>query len=166
MIKKTLVLAAVTVGLMAGGGAALHALDRQPVKAVTPDDVAKALQIKAREATVAKKEAELVKQEAGQAQLQKDLDDKLARLAAMQAELKNQLAALKGAQRQEFVNLVKIYSAMSPTKVAPLLDGMDDGQVVKILRAMKPAQVAKIMPKLKQEKAVSVSQEMGLLKQP
>jgi len=163
MMKKMTILALVALALMVSGGAALYALDQQPIRAITPADVAKALELKDKEASLAAKEAEIAKREATQNQVQKELDEKLARLATIQVELKDQLAAIKGAETAEFQNLIKIYSAMSPTKVAPLLDSMDDPSVVKIFRAMKTDQVAKIMPKLKQEKAVTVSQGLGLI---
>lgn len=163
MRLKMIALTVVAIGLLISGGAGLHALDKQPSKAITPADVANAFNLKDREAAVASKEAELAKQAQLQAQVQKELDEKLARLSGLQAELKDQLAAIKGAQSQEFSNLVKIYSTMSASKVAPLLDTMEDPAVVKIFRAMKSDLVAKIMPKLKQEKAVAVSQSMGML---
>ena len=51
---------------------------------------------------------------------------------------------------------------MSPSKVAPLLDKMEDVEAVEILRAMKTEAVAKIIPKLSQDKAVRVSRLLGL----
>ena len=163
MMRKLLVLAMVALGLLVSGGAVIYALDQQPIKPVTPADVAKALELKEKEASLAAKEAEIAKREKTQGELQKELDEKLTKLTTIQNELKDQLAAIRGAETAEFTNLIKIYSTMSPSKVAPLLDSMDDPSVVKILRAMKTDQVAKIMPKLKQEKAVSVSQGLGLI---
>jgi flagellar motility protein MotE (MotC chaperone) len=163
MIKKTIILIVVALGLMVSGGAVLHALDKQPIRAITPGDLAKALELKEREAALVTKEAEIAKREQTQEQVQKELDAKLAKLTSIQSDLKDQLAAIKGAETAEFTNLIKIYSVMSPSKVAPLLDSMDDPAVVKIFRAMKVDQVAKIMPKLKQEKAVAVSQGLGLI---
>lgn len=163
MMKKMVIFIIAAIVLMVGGGAVLHALDQQPSKAITPDDVATALGLKEKEAAIAAKEAELAKRERLQDQIQKELDEKLARLAAMQAELKDQLTAIKGAQSQEFTNLIKIYSTMSASKVAPLLDSMEDPDVVKIFRAMKADQVAKIIPKMKQDKAVTVSESLGML---
>ncbi len=162
-MKKTVIFTLAALVLMVGGGAVLYALDEQPTKAITPEDVAKAFNLKDREEALVVKEAELAKREQVQAQVQKDIDEKLARLATIQAELKNQLAAIKGAQTQEFTNLIKVYSAMKASKVAPLLDSMDDPSVVKIFRAMKTDQVAQIMPKLKQEKAVAISQSLGMI---
>lgn len=162
-MKKLFILMLAAIGLMVSGGAVLYALDQQPIKAITPEDVAKAFNLKDRETALVAKETELAKREQVQAQVQKELDEKLARLATMQTEIKDQLAAIKGAQTQEFTNLIKVYSTMKASKVAPLLDSMDDPSVVKIFRAMKTDQVAQIMPKLKQEKAVSVSQSLGML---
>lgn len=163
MMKKMIILVMVALALMVSGGAVLYALDKQPVRAITPGDLAKALELKERESSLVAKEAELAKREKTQEQVQKELDEKLAKLASQQLELKDQLAAIKGAESAEFTNLVKIYSVMSPAKVAPLLDSMDDPAVVKIFRAMKVDQVAKIMPKLTQAKAVAVSQGLGLI---
>ena len=165
MKPKMYVLAMVAIGLMVSGGAVLHALDQQPTKAITPDDVANAFNVKEREAAVVAKETELAKREQMQAQVQKELDEKLTKLTAIQSELKDQLTAIKGAQTQEFTNLIKIYSTMKASKVAPLLDSMQDPDVVKIFRAMKTDQVAQIMPKLKQQKAVAVSQSLGMIDQ-
>lgn len=163
MIKKMIILALVALGLMVSGGAALYALDKQPIRAITPADLAKSLELKEREAALAAKEAELAKREQTQDQVRKELDEKLAKLTSIQSEIKDQLDAIKGVESAEFTNLVKIYSVMSPSKVAPLLNSMDDPAVVKIFRAMKVDQVAKIMPKLTQDKAVSVSQGLGLI---
>lgn len=165
MKKKMVFLTVIALGLLVGGGAVLYALDQQPTKAITPEDVANAFNLKEREAAVQSKEAELAKREETQAEIQKELDEKLTKLSGLQAELKDQLTAIKGAQSLEFANLIKVYSTMSPSKVAPLLDSMEDPAVVKIFRAMKTDQVAKIMPKLKQEKAVSVSQSLGMINQ-
>ena len=162
---KVIALMMVAIGLMVSGGAVLHALDQQPTKAITPEDVANAFNLKDREAAVVAKETALAKREEVQAGVQKELDEKLTKLSTLQVELKDQLAAIKGAQNQEFSNLVKIYSTMSASKVAPLLDSMEDPAVVKIFRAMKTDLVAKIMPKLKQEKAVTVSQSLGMIDQ-
>lgn len=164
-MKKTIVLTMLALVLMVSGGAVLHALDQQPTKAITPDDVAKAFDLKDREVALVAKEAEYAKREQTQSQVQKELDEKLTRLAAMQAELKEQLTAIKGAQTQEFANLIKVYSTMKASKVAPLLDSMEDPTVVKIFRAMKTDQVAQILPKLKPEKAVAVSQSLGMVDQ-
>lgn len=163
MKMKMIFLMLAALGLMVSGGAVLHALDKQPVKAITPEDVSNAFNMKDREAAVVAKEAEISKREQVQEQVKKELDEKLAKLTSLQMELKDQLAAIKGAQSQEFSNLVKVYSAMSASKVAPLLDSMEDPAVVKIFRAMKTDQVAKIMPKLTQEKAVTVSQSLGMI---
>jgi len=52
---------------------------------------------------------------------------------------------------------------MSATKVAPLLDKMEDGDVVEILRAMKTDEVAKIIPRLDPDRAVRVSRGLGMM---
>lgn len=163
MMKKMIIFTIIAIVLMVSGGAVLHALDQQPGKAITPEDVVNALNLKEKEVAIAAKEVELSEREQTQAQIQKELDEKLARLASVQAELKDQLTAIKGAQTQEFMNLIKIYSAMSASKVAPLLDAMEDPDVVKIFRAMKADQVAKIIPKMKQDKAVAISERLGML---
>jgi len=50
---------------------------------------------------------------------------------------------------------------MSASRLAPLLNDMEDAAVTRILKAMKSDQVAKIIPKLDQDKAVRVSRMLG-----
>jgi len=94
--------------------------------------------------------------------LAKEVDEKYIQLNALQEELKGQLGGAGKGRDQQFKNLIKIYSAMSASKVAPLLDKMEDDEVVEILKAMKAEAVAKIIPKLTQDKAVRVSRLLGL----
>ena len=96
------------------------------------------------------------------AALSKEVDEKFSRVNALQEEIKGQLGRAGKGRDQQFKNLIKIYSAMSPAKVAPLLNKMEDFEVVEILRAMKAEAVAKIIPKLAQDKAVRVSRLLGL----
>lgn len=119
--------------------------------------------IGAREKAVAVKEKELAIREKSLKDLAGEIDVKIGELTALQADLKEKIAELKSVQDQEFKNLIKVYSTMSPSKLTPLLNQMDDKVVARILRAMKTDFVAKVIPKLEQEKAVRVSQILGML---
>ncbi|HCC53969.1 MAG TPA: hypothetical protein DEQ20_03460 [Desulfobulbaceae bacterium] len=135
--------------------------EKPPLK-LTPQEISGALGLKERENVLAVKEKALAEKEKELTALNKEVDEKFTKLNALQEELKGQLGGAVKGKDQQFKNLIKIYSAMSPSKVAPLLDKMDDVEAVEILRAMKTEAVAKIIPKLGQDKAVRVSRLLGL----
>ncbi len=122
-------------------------------------------ELEERQAALEAAEKELARRRAELADLEKEIDARLSRLEAMRKEVEAKIAYIQGlnVRDREFRNLVKIYSAMSATKLAPILDRLDDAQVARILRAMKTDAVAKILPKLDQDKAVRVSRLLGLL---
>ena len=130
---------------------------------ITDADFEFAQSLKEREEKVLKREAQLKEQEKDLAEVQKEIDGKFTKLAALQKEITGQLKDLNTSQDVQFRNLIKVYSAMSSTKVAPLLNKMEDWTVTKILRAMKAESVAKIIPKLEPDKAVAVSKRLGML---
>ncbi len=121
--------------------------------------VSASLQI--REEAVAAKEKDLAQREQDLAVMQKDVDAKLAEMLSLQKTIAEKLQEIRAEQDQEFKNLIKVYSNMSASKVAPILNQMEDGNVAKILRAMKNELVAKIIPKLESQKAVRVSRLLG-----
>jgi flagellar motility protein MotE (MotC chaperone) len=136
--------------------------EETPPGKLTTQDVSVSAKLKEREDALAAKEKALAEKEKELSALNKEVDEKYTKLNAMQEELKGQLGGAVKGKDQQFKNLIKIYSAMSPSKVAPLLDKMEDVEAVEILRAMKPEAVAKIIPKLAQDKAVRVSRLLGL----
>jgi len=133
------------------------------VKASTLD-LAVAPKLAARELAVRIKEKDFVEREKDLAEAEKRVDGKLERLIKLQAKVESELLELKQVRNKNFKSLIKTYSAMSPSKVAPLLDRMEDGKVVTILRAMKSENVAKILPKIDPDKAVRVSLALGLIR--
>ncbi len=132
----------------------------KPVRA-TAEEAAFSVSLKTREQAVAAKEKELAQKAQDLALIQKDVDAKLAEMLALQKEITAKLAELRAEQDLEFKNFIKVYSNMSASKVAPLLNQMEDKNVAKILRAMKNDLVAKIIPKLEPQKAVRVSRLLG-----
>ncbi len=126
-------------------------------------EIAFARSLKERETIVIKQEEELEKKLQEFTALQEDVETKLDRLTRLEQDVQKKIDELIGIKDKEFKNLIKVYSTMSPSKVAPLLNKMEDGTVVKILRAMKSDVVAKIIPKLDQSKAVRISKDLGLL---
>jgi len=140
----------------------LMAAEKKPVR-VGPGEMELAVSLKEREQAVADKEKDLARREEQLAALRQELDEKLARLATLQQDLQARLAELQQVADKDFKNLIKVYSAMSATRLAPLLNDMDDAAVTKILKAMKSDLVAKIIPKLEQGKAVRVSRQLGMI---
>jgi flagellar motility protein MotE (MotC chaperone) len=139
-----------------------EAKEDNPVQ-IIPQDLAMAKSVHERQVLLEKKEQELAEREKMLSSLEKEVNDKLERNIALQKELKETLASLQVVRDKQFKNLIKVYSAMSASKVAPLLDEMDDNDAVVILKAMQADQVAKIIPKMEKEKAVRISRELGLL---
>ena len=138
------------------------ALEQKPIKIDKMDfDVAKSL--KEREENVRLQEENLKIESEKLAAVKKEIEDKLTKLVKMQLEVEAKLTALNNSTDSQFKNLVKVYSAMSTSKAAPLLNKMEDEIVVQILRAMKADLVSKIIPKLDPDKAVSVSKKLGML---
>jgi len=129
---------------------------------LTSQEISVSAGLKEREDALAAKEKALAEKEKELTTLNKEVDEKYTKINAIQEELKGQLGGAGKGRDQQFKNLIKIYSAMSPSKVAPLLDKMEDDEAVEILRAMKTEAVAKILPKLGQDKAVRVSRLLGL----
>jgi len=119
-------------------------------------------ELKDREAAIANKEKELARRENELNALQKEVEAKLEHLNTLQLEIKNKLAVLQSVKDKRFRNLIKVYSAMSASKVAPLLNQMDDADAVEILMALKAENVAKIIPKLDKAKAIRLSKQLGL----
>lgn len=150
--------------LLAASGPGRAATPSKPVVA-TPQMIEEAASLKAREDAVAAQEKENARRKLELDKLEKDVTSKLAKLTALQNDIQKKLDYIKSlnVQGKEFRNLIKVYSTMSASKVAPLLDEMTDGNVAKILRAMKPDAVAKIIPKLNRDKAVRVSRLLGMI---
>ena len=136
--------------------------EEKPPGRLTSQEISGAAALKEREDALAAKEKALAEKEKELSALNKEVDEKYTKLNALQEELKGQLGGAVKGKDQQFKNLLKVYSAMSPSKVAPLLDKMEDVEAVEILRAMKTEAVAKIIPKLGQDKAVRVSRLLGL----
>ena len=148
------------VALLSLSGTVL-AVDK-PVRA-SQQELDRGASITAREKAVSEKEQDLARREKELQELGREIDAKLTDLTTLQTDLKEKIAELKAVQDKEFKKLIRVYSAMSATKLAPLLNQMDDEVVGKILRAMKPDFVAKVIPKLEREKAVRVSHILGML---
>lgn len=136
------------------------AVNKKPVR-VGPGEIELSVSLKAREQAADLREKDLVRREEELVAVQKDVDAKLAKLTALQKELQAKIAELKQVSDKDFKNLIKVYSAMSASKLAPLLNNMQDDAVTRILKAMKSDQVAKIITKLDQDKAVRVSKLIG-----
>ncbi|MBI5559364.1 MAG: hypothetical protein HY885_17200 [Deltaproteobacteria bacterium] len=128
---------------------------------VSTKEIELSVALRKREEAVAAREKELEQRETEIGALKQELDDKLEQITVLQKDVEEKLAAIKQEQDAGFKNLIKVYSAMSPTKLAPLLNQMTDENVTNILRAMKAEQVALIMPKIDSEKAVRVSRLLG-----
>lgn len=152
----------VVVALLIGTGVMLLAEDDKPI-AVSPQEIEQAVALKAREEALNEQEKQLAGREQEAEAVKKEVDEKLTKVTTTQADIQNKLQGLTGVQDKQFKNLVKIYSTMSASKVAPLLDTMDEPSAVKILRAMKYDAVAKIIPKLEKERAVRISKQLGLM---
>lgn len=142
----------------------LAASAEEPVKA-TPEMLKQAVSLKEREEAVKVREQEINRRSRELAALEQDVKEKLERLAKTQDEVQKKLDYIDSlkVRDKEFRNLVKVYSAMSATKLAPLLNEMQDHNVAKILRAMKTEEVAKVIPKLDKDKAVRVSRILGMM---
>ncbi len=134
--------------------------ENKPVVA-TPEEAQFSASLQKREQAVLERERSLKEQQEQFAILKKDVDEKLGKIITMQKDISDKLAELKQLQDEEFKNLIKVFSTMSASKVAPLLNEMDDQNVARILRAMKNDLVAKIIPKLEPRKAVRVSRILG-----
>ncbi|HFQ80586.1 MAG TPA: hypothetical protein ENK33_04335 [Desulfobacterales bacterium] len=123
--------------------------------------------LRKREAAVRAQEAALKVKEKQLTAMKADIDKRIARLTKMQKDFEARLAAgmaeYKAVKNKNFKKLIKIYSAMSPTKLAPLLNTMSDLETTRVLRAMKTDLAAKIIAKLNQAKAVAVSKRLGML---
>lgn len=133
------------------------------VEKPTSDELAQVNELHDREKLIAAKEKELAEKEAELQARQQENEGKLAKLLEVQTDLKKKLDELKVVKDKQFRDLIKVYSAMSPSKVAPLLNQMEDNEALEVLKGLKTDQVAKIMPKLEQQKAVRLSRMFGLL---
>ncbi|MEW6220015.1 MAG: hypothetical protein AB1634_10840 [Thermodesulfobacteriota bacterium] len=146
-----------TLGSATGTGSDTPAAD--PAAA----GVQAARSLEERERALADREAALAERERQLASLQEEIDGKLGQLATLQGEIQARLDELFTVQDSRFRNLIKIYSAMSPAKLAPILSELPDDTVAEIFLAMKTDQVVKVLPRLEKAKAVAVSRLLGLL---
>lgn len=144
--------------------------EEKPAVKLSSHEISLSASLKAREEAVAVREKAAAEKEKELAALAREIEDRYAQLSKSQEEFKAQLvkagpssevAATKG-KEQNFKRLIKVYSEMSPSKLAPLLDKMEDQEAVEILKAMKTEAVAKIIPKLAVDKAVRVSRLLGM----
>jgi flagellar motility protein MotE (MotC chaperone) len=158
-VKKR-IFAVVVVFFFSGSGIFLLNAADLPVT-ISPDTIEKSVSLQQREEAVSAREKKLDQRAKELDAVKKEVDGKLEQIAALQKDVEEKLAAIKQEQDASFKNLIKVYSAMSPSKLGPLLNLMTDDNVAKVLRAMKAEQVALIMPKLDSEKAVKVSRLLG-----
>ena len=135
---------------------------KDPVK-LTPQELSLAASLKEKQKGLEKREKDVEAKEARLVKLERELDEKLTRIMAIQQNIASTLAELEAVKDRQFKNLVKVYSAMSATKAAELLNEMDDRDAVEILKAMKTEEIAKIIPKIDRDKAVRISRDIGLL---
>ncbi|MBU0729244.1 MAG: hypothetical protein KKE17_11070 [Proteobacteria bacterium] len=136
--------------------------EKKPVQ-IAPGEIEFAESLKIRQADLQKREDLLAQHQKEYEALKIEVDGKLVSLTELQDKIQRKLDELTVVKDKQFKNLVKVYSAMSVSKVAPLLNKMDDDTVVMILRSMKSDTVAKLLPKFDQEKAVRVSKQLGLI---
>jgi flagellar motility protein MotE (MotC chaperone) len=134
-----------------------------PMHKTAAADIERSMALKAREDKLKLREDALQKKEAEFKSLQQDIETRINKLKSAQTEVSAALDEFKAVKSKNFKNLIKVYSAMSASKLAPLLNNMDDGEVTKILRAMQTDLVAKVIPKLRPQKAVAVSKRLGML---
>ncbi|MBU0479834.1 MAG: MgtE protein [Proteobacteria bacterium] len=135
---------------------------KTPVKA-TEAEMERAGRLEKMEKELALREKTIAVREKELETISKEVDRKLAELIDLQQKVQARLDELQAVKDKRFKALIKTYSEMSATKLAPLLNKMDDTTVAEILRAMKPEEVAKILPKIDQRKAVNVSKILGML---
>ena len=136
------------------------AVEKKPVR-VGPGEMELSVSLKEREQAADLREKDLARREEELAGVKKEVDAKLEKLTVLQNELQAKISELQRVADKDFKNLIKVYSAMSASRLAPLLNDMEDAAVTRILKAMKSDQVAKIIPKLDQDKAVRVSRMLG-----
>lgn len=129
----------------------------------TSEELAQVSELREREKIIAAREKELAEKDEELKARQQEADEKLTKLIAVQNDLKIKLDELKVVKDKQFRELMKVYTAMSPSKVAPLLNQMEDNEALEVLKGLKTDHVAKIMPKLEQQKAVRLSRLLGLL---
>ena len=94
--------------------------EKTPVR-LTPQEISGASGLKEREDALAAKEKALAEKEKELSALNKEVDEKYTKLNALQEELKGQLGGAVKGKDQQFKNLIKIYSAMSPSRWLPCL---------------------------------------------
>ncbi len=140
-------------------GVAVFAADK-PVQ-VSSREMDSTFALQKREKALAVREEAVTKREKEMTALQKEVDAKLEEVNLLQKDIETKLAEIKQVQDASFKSLIKVYSSMKASKLAPLLNQMSDEDVAHILRALKTDQVAQLIPKIEGEKAVSVSRLLG-----
>ena len=113
--------------------------------------------IKAREAALTKREAEL---NARAARLDV-VGERVAALTAKLANTKDALAAtvahVDGAQERDIAHLVTMYSTMKPKRAGRLFDEMDVAFASELLVRMKPESAALVLANMDPESAFTIS---------
>lgn len=134
----------------------------QPVRA-SQEELAHSTRLRDQERELAAREERVLLREQQLAELEQSLEQELERLLELQREARETLDSLTAVKEQAFRDLIRVYSAMRPTRVAELLNQMSDRDALEILRGLKTDLVADIIPRLEQAKAVRLSRQLGLL---
>ncbi len=165
-IRRTLILTIMICFIVLLRPVAAYSVD-QPLRKAGAVDLERTQALRKREAAVRIQEAALQVKEKQLTAMKADIDKRISHLTEMQKKFEARLAAgmaeYQAVKNKNFKKLIKIYSAMSPSKLAPLLNAMSDLETTRVLRAMKTDLAAKIIAKLDQAKAVAVSKRLGML---
>ncbi len=166
-IRRILVLTIIICLIVLARPFAAHTAAGQPLRKAGAVALERTQALRKREAAVRAQEEALKIKKKQLAAMKADIDKRITRLARMQKNFEARLAAgmaeYQAVKNKNFKKLIKIYSAMSPSKLAPLLNAMSDLETTRVLRAMKTDLAAKVIAKLEQAKAVAVSKQLGML---
>ena len=125
--------------------------------APAPDLAAVLDALKAREATVAEKEATLASREAAVSEAEGAIRDSLAALESAETDLSRKIATSQTAAEDDLGRLTTVYETMKPKEAAPLFEKMDPDFAAGFVARMKPEAAAALMAGLTPEAAYTIS---------
>lgn len=92
--------------------------------------------------------------------LKKELKDEIAKLETLRADIDKRMADEDEATKKKLSKLVKIYEAMRPDELVPVLDKLDDELRLQVLSRMKQKVVSQILVKMDPAKAAVISEKL------
>jgi flagellar motility protein MotE (MotC chaperone) len=110
---------------------------------------------------LAAREREVGERERSIGEIEAQVEERIAELQGLREEMERRIAAFEAQQGDRLPRLAKVYAAMPPERVAPLLQELELELAVSILARMKEKSSAAILAELPRGQAVLLTNRMA-----